>query len=258
MIHLDRDGIKLAHVEAGSGDPTLVFVPGWCSDHSFFAPQFEHFQGRHRVVAIDQRGFGASDKPEQTYSIEGWGDDLVWRCGELGIEHAVVIGHSMGGAVALAAAADHPDLFCAAVLCDPAVLPPAGVSERWNDLVEAFRGPEYRKAARDFIAQVLFIPSDDPQRKEQLTEQMTAVEQRILHSTFAAIPRFDSDAAAGRCRVPVLNIDAAHPIPDLRRFRELCPTLVTGQTVGAGHFHQLEVPGQVNAMIERFLLTSLV
>ena len=37
--------------------------------------------------------------------------------------------------------------------------------------------------------------------------------------------------------------------------RELCPTLLTGQTVGSGHFHQLEVPEQVNAMIDRFLVT---
>jgi hypothetical protein len=39
------------------------------------------------------------------------------------------------------------------------------------------------------------------------------------------------------------------------RFRQLCPQLVTAQTIGSGHFHQLEVPDQVNAMIERFLTT---
>jgi hypothetical protein len=44
---------------------------------------------------------------------------------------------------------------------------------------------------------------------------------------------------------------------DLPRFRELCPQLVTGQTVGSGHYHQLEVPEQINAMIERFLALSL-
>jgi hypothetical protein len=50
----------------------------------------------------------------------------------------------------------------------------------------------------------------------------------------------------------VLVISAAHP-EDLVPVRALCPTLVTGQTVGAGHFHQLEVPEQVSPMIDRFL-----
>jgi hypothetical protein len=39
--------------------------------------------------------------------------------------------------------------------------------------------------------------------------------------------------------------------------RELCPQLIAGQTVGAGHFHQLETPEQVNAMIDRFLTVTL-
>jgi pimeloyl-ACP methyl ester carboxylesterase len=52
--------------------------------------------------------------------------------------------------------------------------------------------------------------------------------------------------------MPVLVISAAHP-EDLVPVRALCPTLVTGQAVGAGHFHQLEVPEQVNPMIDRFL-----
>jgi pimeloyl-ACP methyl ester carboxylesterase len=58
-------------------------------------------------------------------------------------------------------------------------------------------------------------------------------------------------------RTPALYIQAAAPRPELAQFRELCPQLVVGQTVGAGHFNQLEVPDQVNAMIERFLTISL-
>ena len=47
------------------------------------------------------------------------------------------------------------------------------------------------------------------------------------------------------------------PLSDISRFQELTPQLVTGQTVGAGHFITLFVPEQVNAMIERFLVISL-
>ena len=48
-------------------------------------------------------------------------------------------------------------------------------------------------------------------------------------------------------------VAAATPLSDVNRFRELCPQLMVGQTVGAGHFSNQEVPEQVNAMIERFL-----
>jgi hypothetical protein len=65
---------------------------------------------------------------------------------------------------------------------------------------------------------------------------------------------WDGAAAAAGCKVPALYIGAATPLSDVNRFRELCPQLMVGQTVGAGHFNNQEVPQQVNAMIERFLI----
>jgi pimeloyl-ACP methyl ester carboxylesterase len=68
---------------------------------SMFQPQIETFRKRHRVVAVDLRGHGQSDKPEQAYTMRGFADDLVWLCREVRIERPVVIGHSMGGVIAL-------------------------------------------------------------------------------------------------------------------------------------------------------------
>ncbi len=55
------------------------------------------------------------------------------------------------------------------------------------------------------------------------------------------------------CRAPVLYIEAAHRLADLDRFAVLCPHLVTAKAVGSGHFLSLEVPEQINPMIDRFI-----
>jgi hypothetical protein len=68
---------------------------------------------------------------------------------------------------------------------------------------------------------------------------------------------WDGEEAAAACRVPALLISSGTPLSDISRFQELTPQLVTGQTVGAGHFITLFVQEQVNAMIERFLVISL-
>ena len=95
MGQLRRDGVALFYEEAGEGDPPIVLVHGWCCDHAYFAPQFEHFRRAHRVVAVDLRGHGKSDKPRQDYTIEMLADDVAWLCGELGLVKPVVIGHSI-------------------------------------------------------------------------------------------------------------------------------------------------------------------
>jgi pimeloyl-ACP methyl ester carboxylesterase len=103
---------------------------------------------------------------------------------------------------------------------------------------------------------MIFLPTDDPIRKERLVAALCAVPQHILVSTWAGFLAHETEAAAARCRVPLLYIGGVFPA-DLARFKELCPQLVVGQTVGAGHFQQLEVPEQVNAMIDRFLAVSV-
>ena len=60
------DGVQLHYLEAGSG-PTLVFVPGWTMPAEIWDPQIRHFAATHRVVALDPRGHGRSEKPAHGY-----------------------------------------------------------------------------------------------------------------------------------------------------------------------------------------------
>jgi len=254
MPHLTRDGVRLYYEDRGAGDPPMLFIHGWCCDLTYLAPQVAHFSERHRCVSIDLRGHGESDKPVQEYSIAGFADDVAWLCGQLALERPVVVGHSMGGATALGLAAAHPGLPAAVVMLDaPILLPGELVSALLPRLLEAFRSPGYQEAARQFVAAQMFRPGDDLERKERILDAMTAAPQHVLGPAFGAIGDFDSAASLQACKVPALFIAADPLLSDLRRMRELCPTLLTGGTAGAGHFHQLEVPEQVNAMIERFL-----
>jgi pimeloyl-ACP methyl ester carboxylesterase len=101
MPLLTRDGVALFFEQAGRGGPPVVLVHGWGCNHTFMAPQFVHFRSTHRIVAVDLRGHVQSDRPQQAYSIAAFADDLAWICRELTLEHPVLIGHSMGGAIAM-------------------------------------------------------------------------------------------------------------------------------------------------------------
>src|SRR4249919_938427 len=105
MPFFERDGVKLFYADAGAGDPPFVFVHGWTCDHSYFAPQFEHFRPAHRVLALDLRGHGESDAPDQDYTIGAFADDVAALCMQADVVRPVVVGHSMGGAVVLELAA---------------------------------------------------------------------------------------------------------------------------------------------------------
>lgn len=252
MQRRTRDGVSLAFAEAGQGAPPVILVHGWTCDHTDLAPQFEHFRRRHRTVAVDLRGHGQSDKPQQPYSLAVFADDLAWLCAQLDLSRPIIIGHSLGGSVALELAARHPDLPGAIVALDAPILVPAATGELLAPLAEAFHSPEYGTAVQQFL-QMTLGPIDDPARSDQILARAADTPQHVVVGIWDALLQWDAAAAAAACTVPVLYIDAGSPNWDAGRFKELTPQLVTGATVGSGHWHQLEVPDQVNAMIDRFL-----
>jgi pimeloyl-ACP methyl ester carboxylesterase len=73
-------------------------------------------------------------------------------------------------------------------------------------------------------------------------------------SAMEGLHNYDPTAVVGNLSASALYIAADEPQPraDMASFHDICPNLMFGQTVGSGHFCQLEVPEQVNAMIERF------
>ncbi len=260
MRSLLRDGVELFYEEAAGGDPPVLLVHGWCCDHTYFAPQFERYAKRgRRVVAVDLRGHGRSDKPEGDYAMGVLADDLAWICQRIGLAKPVVVGHSMGGIVAFDLAARYPDLASAIAMLDAAVVLPSAARAAIPAFLEKVRGSGYRDALRDFVAGSLCLPTDDRERKERILEGMVSVPQHVVVSAFEGLRDYDPAEATGGLAVPAVYIaaDEAKPRSDMARFHELAPEILYGKTVGSGHFCQLEVPEQVNAMIDRFLAVAL-
>ncbi len=258
MQSVERNGVKLFFEEAPGAGAPVVLIHGWCCDHTYFAPQFEHFakKGR-RVVAIDLRGHGASDKPVERYSMPGFADDVAYVCDHLGVTKALIIGHSMGGIIAYDFASRHPALLSALVMLDAAIVLPATSRAVIPKFLAELGGPDYRQAIRAFVAGTLFLPTDDPKGKERIIEGMTSAPQHVALSAYQALADYDATKTP-RVSAPSLYIEANEPKPraDMARLRELLPALFFGQTVGSGHFCQLEAPDQVNAMIDRFLAVA--
>lgn len=252
MPSLERDGVSLFFEEREGGSPPFLFVHAWGADHSHFAPQLSYFGGEHRVIAVDLRGHGQSGKPRQTYSMEAFADDLAWLCDELRIDHPVVVGHSMGGVVALVLAANFPQLPRAIVALDAPILPTEQLAAAGPQLTAGMQSPAFRDVARQFYSSVTGF-DDQPAQKERLIDGLASGEQHVMASAMEQVFAYDTADAASRCTLPLLYIAAGAWVADISRLRELCPQLVTGQTVGAGHFHQLEVPEQLNPMIARFV-----
>jgi len=243
----------MAWDDSGDGQPTVVLLHGWCCNRSFLAPQQMALAASHRVIAVDLPGHGANDTPRRDYGVPALTADVAWLCDRLALERPLLIGHSLGGAIAVQLAVDRPQRVAAVVALDTTMGPAPETRRAWAELIAALAGPDFRAAARAAIERLYFLPTDDAARREKIVAAMTAGPQHVMHDGLVGIAAWDSDAAVAALRVPFLHIARSVGGTDHSHLRQVCPQAMTGRVVGSGHFVQLEVPDQVNAMIGRFL-----
>lgn len=251
MKTVRRDDVNIAYEEAGGGRRAMVLIHPWCGDHTFMTPVMERFSASHRVLAVDLRGHGQSDRPEGGYDIPSLADDIARLCDETGITSPVIVGNSLGGMIAMELAS-RPAPVAAVVCLDSPIVPPAGLLDQFRPLAAALRTPHAEAALVAFAEQVGGF-ADNPERHAWLLQKVRSNAAAPMASTLEALFDYDSDRRAAACKAPLLYLSAGQWFTDVARLRSLCPQAMIGQTIGSGHFHQLEVPEQVNAMIARFL-----
>jgi pimeloyl-ACP methyl ester carboxylesterase len=116
-----KGGVKLAHYDSGAGvagEPPLVLIHASLFRSEDWENVFPRLVTRYRTIAYDHRGHGKSERASD-YSLRAFADDLLHVLRDLAKAPAVLIGHSLGGLVALAAAAEAPELVAGLVLEDP-------------------------------------------------------------------------------------------------------------------------------------------
>ena len=202
-MRIHREGVALGYEDAGRGGPPFLLVHGWGTDRAVMKALFDDARRSRRVVTVDLRGFGESDAPRQAYTVSGYADDLAFVAARLGLERPIVVGHSMGGIIALDFAARHADRISGAVLLEAMV-----VAEQLlvglRPILEGIRTPGYREVVARLMT-ALAGPLDAAKR-ERLVTFAASCAQHVLLSALEGILGFDSAGAAAHVKCPLLYI----------------------------------------------------
>jgi lipase len=110
--------VELAIWRAGSGQDPVICLHGITAQHRAFSALARYLGGSRSLIGVDLRGRGNSGKPESGYGLEAHARDVIRVLDHLGLQRAVILGHSMGGFVALKTALSYPDRVRALVLLD--------------------------------------------------------------------------------------------------------------------------------------------
>src|SRR5436190_19241923 len=94
------EGSRVHYESYGTGKDAVVFIHGWTCDLTFWRGQAPVYE-KHRALLVDLPGHGQSEKPDVAYTQERFARSIEAVMRDAGVERAVLVGHSMGGPVAL-------------------------------------------------------------------------------------------------------------------------------------------------------------
>lgn len=249
--HLHRNGVRIAYVEKGSGDKTMLLVHGMLGSHQSMLHMVHHYALKYRVVAIDMRGHGDSDKPKTLYDMAAFSDDLVQVCRELRLAKPVCVGHSFGGSAVLHLAFHHPGMVGGIVLLDSGIRP---AKERAAELKAVYDDPD-PEALRKFLAERMLNPFDPPELKDQNARRVHPPEH-VVESMQQTVISYEAADDAAAIKLPALFILATRPFTDQATLKRLGTNWLIGQVVASGHSVHVIVPDQVYPMIDRFMAVN--
>jgi non-heme chloroperoxidase len=241
-------GPKLSYSDQGSGsERAVVLIPGPTDSWRSYEPVLVSMPDHLRVVAVSLRGHGDSSKPSTGYRIEDLASDIVPFLNEVGIERAVLVGHSGSCLVARRVALDAPDRVVGLFLeASPSTLRGDDDLRGFVDtVVSTLTSPIDRTFARSFVTNTS-SENLTPELVEELVADLVKVPVHAWNEMFASLLDYDDTTELPRLEVPVSLIwggdDALVARQMQDRLVELLPKAELTVYAGVGHTPRWEQP----------------
>ena len=257
LRRIDAGGVAIALREWGKGDP-LVLIHGLGTHSGLWRYQAAEFGARFRVVALDLRGFGSSDRPTSSdaYRIDAFVDDVEAVLSSLRLGEVDCLGTSMGGFIAQSLALRRPKLVRRLVLAHTAAcmtIPKDVLAAR----LAALRTTSMEEYGRLVAEQALGRGAQSP--LFDWIARMVAANDRIVYERILTegLRDFEARDRLGELRNPVLVVfgdsDRVIPAEASEDLAARIPGAEKTLLPGAGHIGYAEAPVSFNAAVMSFL-----
>jgi pimeloyl-ACP methyl ester carboxylesterase len=254
MPYSTRNGVKTYYEVSGEGFP-LVLMHANPFDRRMFLYQVAHFSTFMKVINIDLRAYGYSDKPATPVSMTDLCEDVVGVCKQEGASEAVFAGVSVGGVMGLQLGLDHSEIFKALILVGCSSMPGDRYQSRINGYMQQGVANFHIQHLTDLVSKEFPRTKMGKYLLGMHTEMDAKLSAPAIAEIFNALQNRDLTSRLPELKMPVLIMNGEFD-NSLRRSQEMS-TRITGaehRTIpGAGHACCLEDPATFDDYVLAFL-----
>jgi pyruvate dehydrogenase E2 component (dihydrolipoamide acetyltransferase) len=259
----DVGGRKIRYAGVGGDGEVVLLIHGYGGDRNSWLFLQEPLAARHRVYALDLPGHGTSSKEVGDGSVGVLADAVVGVLDSIGAERAHLVGHSLGGTVAVAATTRDPRRIASLTL-----IAPSGFGPEINAAyLRGFADAQTRRELKPVVGQIF---ADESLVTRQVIDDLLAYKRldgvdEALHALLGALLLPDSDAQRTDAATAVAAFGGAVPVTVVWGSADrvipaaqaaAVPGAVSHLVDGAGHMPHMERPAAVQAAIEEAIAAA--
>lgn len=238
---------ELYFAQAGQGQPALLFVHGAGGDHTIWGEQLRELAKDFSVIALDLNGHGRSPAREGD-GLQTYVEDVLAVLNAFA-QPTVLVGHSMGGAIALSVALQHPQDLVGLGLVG------TGARLKVHPQILELCQTDFEKAV-ELVISWAFAEQTDPALKDKAREQMRRNGQSALYRDFLSCSTFDVMNRLSEISVPTIVIcgreDKLTPVKYSEYLQQNIPNAQLQIIERAGHMVMVEQPEAVTRVLKEF------
>lgn len=254
--YLDVSGSKIYYETRGSG-PAIVLLHDGLLSSVTWDEVCEPLSARHQVIRYDRRGYGRSDLPTSSYSST---EDLRKLLTHLKVQHAVIVGNSAGGALAIDFAIEYPEMVDGLFLIGPVLHGmeyTAAFQERAKHNNEPTSRDDIKAVAKNWSEDRFLIAGPNERARRKINENLVANSEKLkFDNRFEQSLSPPASKRLAEVKAPTLILVGDADIADVHAHSRAINAGVRGSTQevikGAGHLIQLEKPDEVVKKAESF------
>jgi pimeloyl-ACP methyl ester carboxylesterase len=255
--HAERDGARLWAADYGGSGPPVLLLHGLLGHAREWDSTAAWLAGTHRVVALEHRGHGRSERVPRDVSPQAFTADAAFWVERLGLAPVIVAGQSLGGLTALRLAVSRPDLVGALIVCEATPAQDAGAGEAVRGWLAEWPEPfPDEAAARAFFGgDTLFARTWAAGLEQREDGLRRAFDADVLLAALAEANAGSWWAEWQSITCPTLIVRARDGVPEdeVARMRALLPAAHLAEIEDAGHDVHLDQPARWRAVVEAFL-----